>query len=116
MTVINRANAPHYMWAQICEGWRLLEGDDLSVTEERMPPQTREERHLHEQANQLFFLLEGSLTIDLDDVIHQLAPSDALNIKPGQMHQVRNDSQTKPARFLVISSPTTQGDRISAET
>lgn len=80
-----------------------------------MPPKTREERHLHDQANQLFFVLDGFLAIEVDGALHHLTPRDALNVKPGQAHQVRNDSETDPARFLVISSPTSQGDRIAAQ-
>lgn len=81
-----------------------------------MPPKTREERHLHYQANQLFFVLDGLLTVEVAGVLHHLTARDALNVKPGQAHQVRNDSETDPARFLVISSPTSRGDRLAAET
>lgn len=81
-----------------------------------MPPKTREERHLHNQADQLFFVLDGLLTVEVDGVLHQLTPHDALNVKPGQAHQVRNDSETEAVRILVISSPTSRGDRLAAQT
>lgn len=101
MSKTNRSVAPHYLWAEICEGWRLLDSEDLSVIEELMPSQTKETRHVHKRANQLFYMLAGTLTIVLDGQIQELTPSDALNVQPGQTHQARNDHQTEPARFLV---------------
>lgn len=114
MSVINRSTAPHYNWAKICDGWRLLDSDDLSVIQERMPPNTAEVVHFHEKAHQMFFVLQGSLTIEVDEEVVRLNVSDALNVEPGQVHQVRNEDDIQDVQFLVISSPTTRGDRRTA--
>ena len=107
---INRSNADHYVWAGICNAWRLHEGQDLSVIDEEMPPGARETRHVHARANQLFFVLHGTLTIEIEgDVVH-LSAGDACNVQPGQKHQAQNASD-QPVRFLAISAPTTKGDR-----
>ncbi|WP_371055787.1 cupin domain-containing protein [Rhodosalinus sp. K401] len=107
---INRSNSEHYVWADVCDGWRLLDGQDLSVIDEEMPPGAREIRHVHAHANQLFFVLHGTLTIEIEgDMVH-LSASDACNVKPGQKHQAQNASR-ESVRFLVISAPTTRGDR-----
>lgn len=45
--MISTANAPHYTWASICDGWRLASAPTLSVIQERMPSGTAEERHWH---------------------------------------------------------------------
>lgn len=114
MPVSNRTNAPHYLWGEDCDGWRLLDAHDLSVIEERMPPNTTEAMHVHDRANQIFFVLEGTLTIEVDSEIEQLGASDALNVKPGQIHQARNENLVDDVRFLVISAPSTKGDRTLA--
>ncbi|WP_306150772.1 cupin domain-containing protein [Roseovarius sp. MMSF_3281] len=111
MSIKNRDNACHYHWGGTCDGWRLLDGDDLSVIEERMPPATSEVMHAHDRANQVFYVLAGRLTIEVEGAIHRLHPFDSLNIRPGQTHQARNESKGQDVRFLVISAPTTRGDR-----
>ncbi len=106
MTPVSRATAPHYVWKDICDGWRLVDRDDLSVIHERMPPGTAEDRHLHDRARQVFFVLSGSLTIDGATV----RPGEALEVPPGTPHLVVNTGPD-PTEFLVISAPSTRGDR-----
>ncbi|MBO6604055.1 MAG: cupin domain-containing protein [Roseicyclus sp.] len=43
--------------------------------------------HVHDKANQLFFVLDGTLTIEVDGRTDRLGPSDGLNVRPGQIHQ-----------------------------
>ena len=100
----------HYFWSEVCEGWYLLDRADISVIEELMPPGTKEVRHSHSRANQLFFVLEGKLTIEVYGVVKHLHTGDALNISPETVHQARNE-EADPVRFLVISAPSTKGDR-----
>lgn len=108
--ITSRKNADHYIWGEVCEGWRLLDQPDLSVIQERIPPGAGEVRHYHARARQLFFLLEGELTIEIGGNLFQLEPQDSLEVAPGNSHGVRNDGKTD-AIFLVISAPTTRGDR-----
>lgn len=110
MTVANTHNAPHYAWGSGCDGWRLLDAQGLSVIEERMPPGTAEVWHYHEKSNQLFYVLEGRLTLTLEDDTALLGIGDALNVPPNIRHQARNESENA-VRFLVISAPATSGDR-----
>jgi mannose-6-phosphate isomerase-like protein (cupin superfamily) len=67
-------------------------------------------RHYHARARQLFFVLEGELAIDVRNEQFQLRPQDSLEVVPGDPHGVRN-AGTRDAIFLVISAPTTRGDR-----
>ena len=113
MTIQNRSNASHYQWGDACDGWRLLDGDDLSVIEERMPPGSSEVMHLHDLANQVFYVLEGELILLVGNRVERLSAGDSLNVLPGLLHQARNESDTVEVRFLVISTPTTKGDRRS---
>src|SRR6185437_9765114 len=114
MTVCT-ANAEHYTWPSavsdnLCDGWHLHCSDSLSVIEERMPPGTAEQRHLHHHTTQFFYVLAGELTIELNGGEHRLAPNTGLTILAATPHQVFN-SGTADACFLVISQPPSHGDR-----
>lgn len=79
-----------------------------------MPPGTTEQRHRHERARQLFYVLEGEAVLEMEGAIHALHPGEGLHVPPGAAHQMRNDS-VADLRFLVVSSPQSHGDRIAVE-
>ena len=108
--VVDRGNAEHYVWGGVCDGWRHLSRQDLSVIQERIPPGASEVRHRHVFARQVFFVLSGELGIGLDDGIRILRPEQSVEVAPGVAHRVAN-AGNEDAWFLVISSPTTKGDR-----
>ena len=114
MSIKNTANAEHYTWGVTCEGWRLLNGPDLAVIQERVPPGRGEIRHYHSRSRQLFYVLQGRLEIELNGETHLLGEGDSLEIPPPLPHCVRNSSNGD-ADFLVISSPSTIGDRVEAQ-
>jgi mannose-6-phosphate isomerase-like protein (cupin superfamily) len=114
MTVTNRTNAEHYVWGEVCEGWRLVTCEDLSVIQERIPPGRGEVRHYHRRARQLFFVLEGELEIEVESAPSRLRAGDSLEIPPTRRHRVWNPGPVD-ALFLVVSAPTTQGDRVNVE-
>ena len=111
------ATAEHYTWGDSCDGWHLLRSKGLSVIEERMPSGATEERHRHQQVRQMFYVLEGELSMELEGNTITLSKNEALEIAPGQAHQAMNYSEAD-VRFLVISSPPTRSanglDRESA--
>jgi mannose-6-phosphate isomerase-like protein (cupin superfamily) len=112
--IANIGTAEHYVWGGACDGWRLLNRPDLSVIQERIPPGAGEARHYHQRARQLFFVLAGALTIEFRDHVVALRPGDTCEVPPGDAHRVANRGDVD-ASFLVISAPTTQGDRIEVE-
>lgn len=109
-TKISTATARSDPWGGSCTAWRLLQGGDLAVAEELMPPGTREIRHRHGRARQFFYVLSGRLTIEHEHKIDRLEAGEGLEIAPGVAHQAINDAG-EPVRFLVVSAPTTIGDR-----
>lgn len=113
MTVISKATAPHYQWGEGCDGWILNNSPDLAVIHERMPPGTNESRHFHAKARQFFFVLSGELAMELDGSVVCIPALSGLEINPGAVHEARNESEAV-VEFLVISSPTTAGDRTDA--
>lgn len=109
-TPTSTAIAPHYVWGDGCDGWRLVHADALSVIQERMPAGTAETRHRHAAARQFFFVLDGELTIEVESVEHTLGTRQGLEVPPGVAHRPQNHSSAD-THFLVVSQPPTHGDR-----
>ncbi|MFE8585947.1 cupin domain-containing protein [Sphingomonas sp. NCPPB 2930] len=86
----------------------------MMVIEERMPAGTSERRHLHMVARQFFYVLTGALTMELEGVSHVVTAGSGIEIPPQARHQARNDSPAD-IRFLVVSTPSTRGDRIELD-
>ncbi|MGJ0480344.1 cupin domain-containing protein [Pantoea agglomerans] len=108
--MISKDNAEHYVWGDDCDGWYLVNRKDMLVIHEKMPPGTFEKRHFHSVSRQFFFVLNGILSMELDDEIHNIKALQGLEIPPGSKHQAKNDTGY-PVEFIVISHPTTRGDR-----
>ena len=108
-------NADHYVWGGNCDGWHLVRAPELSVIQERVPPGSRETRHLHSRARQFFFVLEGEAVLEVEGQRYTLLARTGLEIAPGAPHQFRNESE-REVIFLVISQPPAQGDRLPVET
>jgi len=112
---ISAKTAPHYTWGTECDGWRLVQGEELSVIQERMPPGTAEERHRHAVTRQFFYVLSGRLTIEADGGDHELLPGEGIEIAPGIAHQVHCPAEGEAAVFLVVSQPgNSRADRTPA--
>lgn len=47
---ISKEHAEHYNWGNQCDGWHLVKNNELSVIHERMPANTTEVSHYHQQA------------------------------------------------------------------
>lgn len=109
--VVSIENAEHYVWGELCHGWHLLKRDDISVIQERVPAGGAEVMHYHNQARQFFYILAGQAEMVFEDRTVTLHKGDGIEINPGIKHQIRNPSNMD-VHFLVISMPTTRGDRI----
>ena len=110
--VISIENAEHYIWGEINDGWRLLKHNDMSVIQERVPAGGAEVMHYHNIARQFFYILEGKGIMVFEDHEVILTKGQGLEIPPQVKHQFKNQSETE-VHFLVISAPTTRGDRIN---
>ena len=106
-------HAEHYLWGANCDGWHLVKHQEMSVIQERVPAGGVEVRHYHEQARQFFYILEGEGTMTFDDREVVFGKGQGLEIAPMTRHQLKNNSQAD-VHFLVISVPSTRGDRINS--
>ena len=105
----------HYKWGDGCDGCVLLVNKEFSVIEEAMPPGTAEIPHYHNETRQFFYVLSGELIITMAGDSHTLHAQSGLEIAPQLPHNVQNRGRVV-AKFLVISVPPSQNDRINLET
>lgn len=111
---IDISNAEHYTWGEICEGWYLVNNENLSIIQERVPAGKSEVKHYHNISRQFFFILEGEGTIELPDKIVKLSKNEGLEIPPRTIHKFKNESN-RDVIFLVISARKSHGDKIECE-
>ena len=110
--VISIENAEHYVWGDVCDGWHLLKREDMSVIQERVPAGAAEVMHYHKVARQFFYIIDGEGTMVFDDHEVVLNQGQGLEIAPQVKHQFKNKSNAD-VHFLVVSIPTTRGDRVN---
>jgi mannose-6-phosphate isomerase-like protein (cupin superfamily) len=114
LSPIDKTRAEHYSWGAVCDGWRLLTGSDLSVIQECVPPGAAEIAHFHSRARQFFFVLSGVATLELVGRSVTFSQGQGVHVPPGTTHRFANHSRENVA-FLVISAPTTKGDRTDVQ-
>jgi quercetin dioxygenase-like cupin family protein len=104
-------NADHYTWGVKCDGWHLLKSDTLSIIQERMPQNTKEQLHYHQFAQQVFYILSGTATFEINGNEQIVSTSESIHIPPKTVHRISN-RHDQELTFLVISEPKSHGDRI----
>lgn len=113
--IINTKNAEHYTWGGNCDGWHLVNLDELSIIQELVPPGAKEVKHYHNKAWQFFFVLSGEATLEIDGETHVLSAKEGIEVPPLTPHQLRNESE-QDVIFVVTSKPKSHGDRVLVET
>jgi len=109
---VDSSRAEHYKWGGMCDGWRLLDEHDLSVIQERVPPAGGEAAHIHSRARQFFYVISGTATMELPDRTVSFGAGQGLHVPPNTVHRLVNTSDVDLV-FLVVSAPTTKGDRLN---
>ncbi len=113
MQITSIENGEHYVWGTNCDGWHLAKSEALSVIQERVPSGSSETRHLHNKAEQFFYILAGIATLEVGAEIYTLHPNQGLHVPAGISHIVSNKHEQN-LEFLVISTPPSHGDRVNA--
>jgi mannose-6-phosphate isomerase-like protein (cupin superfamily) len=94
---VSKSTAPHYTWASVCDGWRA-----------------EELRHYHNKARQFFCVLSGAAVLEAEGTEHRISAGSGIEVALGVHHKFMNKSDQEVV-FLVISAPSTKGDRIDVE-
>jgi len=111
---ISKQSAEHYIWGDNCDGWHLVKNQELSVIHEKMPANTAEVKHYHQDAKQFFFVLSGTAAMEIGDKEVILNQHEGIEVPPQIPHQMFNKSNEE-IEFLVISQPNSRGDRYVIE-
>ena len=87
---LDQQNTEHYNWGNNCDGWHFLKSDNLSVIKEKMPPFASEKIHYHHKTQQVFYVLSGIATFEVDDLEITVKQHEGFYIKPGIKHKIIN--------------------------
>ena len=116
MSVVSKNNTPlgeggnHYQWGNDCDGWVLLDTENLSVKQERMPAKTSETLHYHEKAQQFFFILKGIATFEVEEKSFTVQAGEGFHIEAMKKHRIINNTN-EDLEFILSSQPSTNNDR-----
>ena len=75
-----------------------------SLAEATLEPSEATERHYHRASEEIYFVLKGSGTLEVDGDRQRVRPGDAALIPPGAWHTLENDG-TSELRILCCCSP-----------
>jgi mannose-6-phosphate isomerase-like protein (cupin superfamily) len=77
----------------------------------RYPPGARGRRHADKAQEEVFVVLDGTLTVDLGEPPerHELEQGSVLVIQPGQIFQLRNGGNAELVLFIYGAPPVTGG-------
>lgn len=73
-----------------------------SLAEASLPPGASTQRHYHRDAEEIYFILEGSGDMEIDGETRGVVPGDAILIPPGAWHQI---TAGEALRFLCCCAP-----------
>ena len=75
-----------------------------SLAEATLEPDQATERHYHRVTEEIYFVLKGSGTLEVDGETRTVRPGDAVLIPPGAWHTLENTG-TSELRILCACSP-----------
>lgn len=99
-----------FLWGKGNVGWHLIDNQSLSVIREVMLPNTEEVKHYHQHSQQLFYIIKGKATFEVENETVEVDSGESLIIEAGEKHQIFNKTEQELV-FLVISMPSTVNDR-----
>jgi mannose-6-phosphate isomerase-like protein (cupin superfamily) len=74
-----------------------------SLAEATLAPRQATARHFHRRSEEIYFVLAGSGTMELDGKRRDVGPGDAALIPAGARHQIQAGDE--PLRFLCACTP-----------
>lgn len=79
-------------------------GKGQSLAEATLPPGAQTEAHFHPRTEELYYVLQGSGVIRIEDEEAELKVGDAVSIDPGLRHQIRTVGEIELV-FLCCCTP-----------
>lgn len=79
--------------------------DDFSAGIQVLPPGCHVRQHAHKQNHELVFIYEGTGSVTIDDVTHDLAPGSTVLFGRYAQHRIDNTGSIDMKLFWVFSPP-----------
>lgn len=115
MNVVSKKSPlKHYGWGNNCDGWNLVDAPGLSVKVEKMPPHTSEQKHVHQFAQQFFYILNGAAVFEIEGERIYVKAEQGIHIAAGKSHRIINEG-SEDLEFILTSQPSTANDRTNIE-
>ncbi|MBK1831875.1 cupin domain-containing protein [Verrucomicrobiaceae bacterium R5-34] len=73
-----------------------------SLAEASLPAGGQADRHYHKLSEEIYFMLEGEASMEIDGEVKTVGPNDAILIPPNAWHQI---TATSDIRFLCCCAP-----------
>ncbi|MDA0812484.1 MAG: cupin domain-containing protein [Verrucomicrobia bacterium] len=73
-----------------------------SLAEASIPDGGQTERHYHKLSEEIYFMLEGTASMEMDGDVRKVGPGDGILIPPGAWHQI---TALTAVRFLCCCAP-----------
>ncbi|BDS07183.1 hypothetical protein NT6N_22230 [Oceaniferula spumae] len=73
-----------------------------SLAEASLPAGGETQRHYHKLSEEIYFMLEGEATMEIDGELQHVGPNDAILIPPNAWHQI---TAITNIRFLCCCAP-----------
>jgi mannose-6-phosphate isomerase-like protein (cupin superfamily) len=108
---INKDTAFHYIWGNNFDAWDLMDQDDLTIKQLKMPAHSVEPMHYHQTAKQFFYILKGSAKFRMNKESITLNQNEGIEVLPNIPHQMINESDDD-LELLVVSKPSAAKDKI----
>jgi mannose-6-phosphate isomerase-like protein (cupin superfamily) len=77
---------------------------EQSLAEAQVPAGGATQRHYHKASEELYFMLEGTATMEIDGEERPVGPGDAVLIPAAAWHQI-SATDGEPLRFLCCCAP-----------
>lgn len=78
--------------------------ENQSLAEATLSPGGYTERHYHKVSEEIYFILSGNGTMEIEEELRKIGPGDAVLIPKGEWHQITADG-AQDLRFLCCCSP-----------
>jgi mannose-6-phosphate isomerase-like protein (cupin superfamily) len=75
-----------------------------SLAEATLEPSEATERHYHRETEEIYFVIKGAGTMEVDGETQTIRPGDAVLIPAGAWHQLENDGSSE-LRILCCCAP-----------
>jgi quercetin dioxygenase-like cupin family protein len=77
-----------------------------------MLPDDRLGAHFHQEVEETFYLVEGTVKFYVNEQEYQATAGDAFRLEPEDRHDIWNDSD-EPAKFVFIKCPYLPQDKVT---